>query len=332
MRTYISFFSCISLFIFGPRLSAQTIDIPPLPLAFYYDAGELPAELSGADADRIRATLVRLFGDRHLLASIDVGQGFSVHPRLDVLEAYDGEGMRNLRFIKAELSITLRESNSGINLGGFDWTLTGSGQTQRQAMLAVLRKIPREDARFLAFLDELRPRLNAYYAANCDAIISRADRLIISGDYDKAIVHLMNVPTEASECGQQAEEKLQHAYDEFQRLHCGPILQEARAAMSGRQYDKALDLLLMVSPNSVCAEDATAMMNRIEQTKNQWHAKKFEFAQNLHLQRQQQQLQSDLFSQQLSLQRWVTVGEVAKAVGSVADIFNPSIDLNFKFR
>lgn len=299
--------------------------LPQLPLALAYSPHELPAILADGDQNRIKNNLIRLCGEQHLIAS-QGEQSFGILPRIDIVEEYDGEGMNNLRFVKIDFGISVKETASGINLGAYQWTLTGSGKNQQQAIMAALRKIPREDAGFDRFLAELRPKLNQYYLANCDAIIKKADRLIVIGEYEKAIAELMKIPTEATDCSQLADQKLQSAYDEFQRIHCGPILQEARAASAKREFSKALDLLLLISPTSSCAEEANAVINQIGQTKNQLHQQKYTFAKEMH----QQQFDAAIASHNLSMQRWIGITEIAKTVGGIADIFNPSINFNLK--
>lgn len=309
------------------QLWAQFESKPTLPLALSYVADELPSQLAESDKTRIKSSLIRLCKDHHLIASKGE-QNFSVHPRLDVLESYDGEGMRNLRFVKIEFGLSIRETATGINLGAYSWTLIGSGANESRAMMAALRKVPKEDGQFEKFLSGIRPKLNQYYAANCQAIIAKADRYVTTGEYDLAIAELVKVPTEAEDCSEQAGKKLQSAYDEYQRIHCGPLLQQARAAAANRQFSKALDLLLLISPTSACAEDANAMITQIGQSKAQLHQQKYAFAKEMH----QQQLAATVADRNLSIQRWIGITEIAKTVGGIADIFNPSIDFNIKLK
>lgn len=325
--TYFKTFQCLLLILISiSTLLAQESELPPRPLALSYHADELPATITLADKQRIAQQLVRLCGAEQFIASSQ-NSAFGIFPRLDIIEAYTAEGLQNLQAVKIDFSVSFREMESGINLGGHNWTLTGTGPDQRRAMMAALRKIPRQDAEFTSHLQEIRLRLDQYYAANCTAILARADQYIITDEFDKAIAELVKVPTEAERCSAQAQEKLQQAYDEYQRIHCGPILQEARAAMANRQFSKALDLLLLISPTSSCGPDATAMMNRIGQARDQLHQQKFAFAQQVH----QQRLSTDIARQNLRIQRWIGITEIAKTVGGIADIFNPSIDLTYDF-
>lgn len=306
-------------------LHAQGNELPNLPLAFGFDDSEISSPLTAADAGRIRNQLSRLFRDEHLLGQGLEGQAFALAPRLDILEQHKADGMRAHYVASVELSISVRETASGVILDSYAWRLTGGGQSERQAVLATLRKIPGSDVNFTAFLEGLRPRLEKYYAANCDAIVARSERLVQTGDFDAAIVQLMGIPTEAGDCGQRAGEQLQKAYDEYQRKHCGPLVQEARARAANQDYREALDILLLVSPTSPCAEDANALIEQIGQTKSDLEADKLAFARDIYkLRADQQEL-----NRQLSLQRWITVGEIAKSVGDVAGLFKPTI--RFKF-
>lgn len=319
----LSFWCCFVILI--SSLNAQNNELPNLPLAFGFDESEISSPLTAADAGRIRNQISRLFREEHLLVQGLEGQAFAVAPRLDILEQHKADGMRARYVASVELSIAVRETASGVILDSYAWRLTGGGQSERQAVLATLRKIPRSDASFSDFLEGLRPRLEKYYAANCDAIVARSERLVQTGNYDAAIVQLMGVPTESGACGQRAGEQLQKAYDEYQRKHCAPLVQQARTRAANRDYREALDILLMVSPTSPCAEDANALIEQIGQTKADVEADKLAFARDIYKLRVDQQE----LNRQLSLQRWITVGEIAKSVGDVAGLFKPTIRLKF---
>lgn len=292
------------------------------PLALAYGEEELPQDLAAGVKGRIATCLARLCNSSHFIASGEE-QTFRIVPRIDVLEEALLEGLEKINVVKLELSVNIRQTEGGINFGTYSWTISGSGNSPERAYRSALSSLPRNDEMFVRFCSDIRPRINNYYAANCAQIIQRAQQFIYLNQFEEAILELIKVPTEASTCSAEVEEKLQQAYDAYQREYCGPMLQEARALQAIGKSDQALDILIQISPSSSCSEEARDLIEQIGNDISRAQQNKLDFAREMYRSSQASAATSD----NLRLQRWITVSEIAKAAAAVVGGFSPSLNI-----
>ncbi|WP_020538780.1 hypothetical protein [Lewinella cohaerens] len=296
--------------------------ITEFPLALAYAEDELPQDLAHGVKGRIATCLARLCDSSHFFASGEE-QTFRIVPRIDVLEEARIEGLEKINVVKLELSVNIQQTEGGINFGTYSWIITGSGNSPERAYRSALNSLPRSDENFTRFCSDIRPRINSYYAANCAQIIQRAQQFIYLNQFEEAILELIKVPTEASACSAEVEEKLQQAYDAYQREYCGPMLQEASALKAIGKPDEALDILIQVSPSSSCSEGAREMIEQIGNDISRTQQNKLDFAREMY----RSSKASASARENLRLQRWITVSEIAKAAAAVVGGFSPSLNI-----
>lgn len=323
MRILLSFFVLLLYFPMGwAQQSVAEPPLPDLPLALAYLEPNLPEGLSEEDGRWMAHRLARLCVSGHFLAS-SLDHNFAIAPQLYVLEARTLNGLRPLQFVEVEFSVSIRQQAGGISFGSYQWLVSGEGRTQREAIRAALRTLPVRDDGFAGFLKGIRPKINAYYATNCAALIRNADRRLTVGDYEGTLLELSKVPAEAEACGETVEEKWRAAYKAYQREYCGPLLRQAQAALARRQTAAALDLLIQISPDSPCGPEADRLIRGIDNRQSRAEQAKLEFTRALYT----DQLDARRQDRRLRIQRWITVAEIAKATAAVVGGFSPSLNV-----
>jgi thioredoxin-like negative regulator of GroEL len=115
------------------------------------------------------------------------------------------------------------------------------------------------------FVEDSKLKIKKYYAANKGAIISKANKLAATGDYEAAIALLSNYPTQAVGSN-EAQITLRKIYSKYQSVNSGKILQQARAAFASNDYESAAALASQIGPDSNRYGEAKLLINKIRNT------------------------------------------------------------------
>lgn len=82
----------------------------------------------------------------------------------------------------------------------------GVGDSESKAISSVIQQIEPSDMRFSVFLEKGKESILEYYNTNCDIIIEKATALIKSGETEKGVDLLLNIPSVSRECYDRAME------------------------------------------------------------------------------------------------------------------------------
>ena len=82
----------------------------------------------------------------------------------------------------------------------------GVGDSESKAISSVIQQIEPSDMRFSVFLEKGKESILEYYNTNCDIIIEKATVLIKSGETEKGVDLLLNIPSVSRECYDRAME------------------------------------------------------------------------------------------------------------------------------
>lgn len=107
-------------------------------------------------------------------------------------------------------------------------------------------------------------KISAFYSANCNTIIAKAETDAGLGNFDKAIASLMDVPDICSQCFDNAQQKLAEIYQRKIDAEGVTLLSKAKSEWSA-------------SPDSNGAKGVLAYLGQIDPSSVSYpHKKKFE--------------------------------------------------------
>lgn len=274
---------------------------PSTPLAIYTpdDLGKIQIsvviernsdKLSSAQLSKLETKLLAI-----VTQSGASGEGYSsnfvMHPKFEIYDVQTVEGMRNLKVVDANLTLIVRQQSNNAVFATYTARLQGSATNESQAIDNAISKVNPSDAQLKAFINEAKNKIIKFYDGKCLQISKEADRLANTGDIERAMAVLANVPVEAENCYTQLENQAINLFKRYQKRHCNQIMLQANARIAANAFCSGLKLLALVDPESPCFTDAKKVIasteskiNEIErrewelillQTKNQFELNKY---------------------------------------------------------
>lgn len=199
------------------------------------------------------------------LSASGYNQTFVIYPKFaiystDVVEG----GMQNITVTTCELSLYIKQVNNNLLFSSVSKSLKGSGKTKEIAITNAISQIPVSDKSFAEFIDEGKQKIIAYYEANCETIIKKADTYIKMQQYSQALGLLMSIPEEISSCYDKIITKSVETFKAYQNQHCAELLQQAKAKSAAQDWDAALKILAEIDPSSNCFKEQQTLTKSIE--------------------------------------------------------------------
>lgn len=139
-------------------------------------------------------------------------------------------------------------------------TLTGIGINETKAWSTAIAKIKPANAEIKKMLTEAYDKIGAYYSANCNTIIAKAETNAALGNFEEAIAGLMEVPDICTECFAKAQQKVAEIYKRKIDAEGASLLSKAKSEWSA-------------SPDSNGAQKAFALLSQIAPTSASFAAK-----------------------------------------------------------
>lgn len=299
----------------------------PVPIALTVDVNRLYGDMTPSQIDRITNQVARIIEAQGYVPTTGT-QSFVVRPTFAPISEEYVEGLQKLWVMRLDFGLTIAEREKNLVFGHYNTTITGSGKTQSQAMVNALRNLPKpSDPGYTQFLKDVRTKLNAYYTANCPAILNRAQRHMAARHFELAIAELAAIPVEADSCQKEVTETLMQAYTAFQETYCAPILAAAKRAYARGQIDSALNALALIDPTMACGAEAMDMIDRISTDRRYAQADRLQWA------RRQMEMKHGL--QMQKLQNWgegiEAFTETVKTVGSAFGMGKLPVNVNLNF-
>ena len=199
------------------------------------------------------------------LSASGYNQTFVIYPKFaiystDVVEG----GVQNITVVTAELSLYIKQVSNNMMFSSVAKTLKGSGKNKEIAITNAISQIPISDKTFAEFVNEGKQKIIAYYEANCDDIIKKADANIKMQQYKQALGLLMSIPEEISSCRDKILTKSVETFKAYQNQHCAELLQLAKAKSATQDWDGALEILAKIDPSSNCFKEQQSLTKNIE--------------------------------------------------------------------
>lgn len=144
----------------------------------------------------------------------------------------------------------------------------GIGATETKSFIQAFNRINVNNPEIAAFIDRGKQKIGEYYESNCDFIMQEANRMAQNEQYDEAMAKLIAVPNVCSTCYQKANEQAMAIYQTVVDKDGAQLLRQAQSAWyvteDAASAEKALDLLLQVSPRSSSRAEADKLVLTIK--------------------------------------------------------------------
>jgi hypothetical protein len=250
------FIIILGLISIGLPLAAQNQENwVPIALTLYNgsmgDLDDRQTEIAGRK--------VTLILDRYGYVASTDKHSFGVFPKFIVEESVPMEGLQNMVAVKGEFSLVAKQVDNGLVVGSCAVTITGSGANATQALNNAIQNLSTNSNVYANFFKTVQQKINAYYDKNCASIMAEAQTALNSKQALKAVMSLGSIPREAG-CFTQIQPMLTKAFLSHQNEQCGKLMQAAKGAVAGMNYEYALKILAMIDPQSACAKESNALI------------------------------------------------------------------------
>lgn len=154
--------------------------------------------------------------------------------------------------------------------------VTGVAQNENKAFINAFQRIPTRSAVLSDWMTETREKILDYYKSNGEAVLSRADFLVASGDFDGAVASLLSISGITS-VAETAREKILSILQEKIDREGLSLYEKAKNVWTVGQDEnaaiEALELLSEIDPASKSAADAAELAVSIGRQMNSRRAK-----------------------------------------------------------
>ncbi len=191
-------------------------------------------------------------------------QDFVVYPKINVYDEQTMGGIQNKLFVKAELSLYLKQTNNDLLFATVSQNITGSGNNKEAALSQAIGSIRTDGKNFQDFVQEGKKRILEHYAKNCSQYLAKAKTFRQLSDYGGALTQLFQIPVQAEDCYAKAQQELQAVYLEWQKNNCQRGIQNAKAAIAAQNWGLALEYLTTIDPASPCFTEAGQLVKKVE--------------------------------------------------------------------
>lgn len=175
--------------------------------------------------------------------------------------------------------------------------LKGLGTNETKAWQTAFNGLKSGNPRFKTMFEEASGKIEAYYSANCKRLITEAQTLASTGEYDRAIHKLMSVPDLCADCRNEALAEATALYQQKIDAEGAALLAKARNAWAVSQdaegAEVAMAYLCTVSPTSAsfgAAEElAAAIGDKVSSEKaREWKQRLMEYNDEKEFRRREQ--------------------------------------------
>lgn len=318
MKKHILF--VIAMFTVILRSQAQATD-DHSAIKLFIDPGTLEStnpDLTGNLQDRLYQKIVQLINQTGVA---EIGYStFLVSPVFDVLStSVDQAGIAKVWLAECELSLSIYSREFGkagaASYASFVKKITGSGASKEEAIANGINSISPADNEITDFLKRSKSKIDAYFKAHCEDVITEASQAFKLKEYGKSIALYFSIPSSAP-CYDKARSTSIGVYMKYVEDDCEKQLIKLKAittlaitndtARSASRYDEALRIIINMDPASAkCYAEARKEIEKIEKR----------FDEN---QKREWELESKKSSNTAELQK-----EMVKAMGKISSNYHP---------
>lgn len=289
-------------------------------IKLYVDPSNLNT-LSRSLQERIASKITQLISQT---GTAETGySNFFVVPKFDILSSsVDDAGIMKVYMTECELSLVIQSRSYTKTMGPTifaSWSrrITGSATVNEEALANAINSIGPGDNDLVAFLQQSKTKISAYFQTHCREVVAEADQALALGDYARAISLYFSVPSNApAACYKSAQDALMKTYKKYVADRCSKQLIQLKAFVARAQstdattstlnYDAVIDIIKDLDPASAdCYAEATKQIEKIE--------KRFD-----EKQRQEWELKKRSAADQAEIQK-----ETIKAISRISNSYQP---------
>jgi hypothetical protein len=271
MHGLLPFFCC---FLATTLLSAQADKIEMLNIGLVMPTVNEVPKLSEPQLSKLETKVLNLLTNNGL-SSQGGGDGIVLYPKIDLFDDADvNTGMQNLKVVRLSLSLFIKQADDNVVFSSASRELSGSGRSREQALNNALNNVNPDDAKWTNFITQAKTKIGLYYQKMCPNLLTQADQLGQTGQTERAISLLLNVPKEVP-CFNDVKNKSIELYKKYIARECAQYMKLAKAKLALNDYKGALAFIARIDPESPCFNDALNTINTVsremdEETRREW--------------------------------------------------------------
>lgn len=221
-------------------------------------------KISNANFAKIKSKLKQIIS-KNDVAATDYFTDFLLYPSIEI---YDEEtidaGLQPISIISGDLTLFVKQLSSNNQFGSTTVKFKGSGNNKSEAIKNGILKINTNHKNFQSFLANTKSKIIKYYQDNCRLLISEAEKLNASNQYEKAIVQLMAIPSGVTRCDIDINRKIIQYYKNYSDNACEKSMVIANGYYTEKNFSKTLEILRSIDPESKCKGASLSLMKKIE--------------------------------------------------------------------
>lgn len=221
-------------------------------------------ELSDSAITKLRAKLTQILTVNNVASS--AYGGFVIYPliSIDNLSVIEG-GMRNIVVADIEITLCLKQLGTKITIGSYVQKVRGSGNNEAKAIFNAISAINPSQKEFKSFIDEGCVRIVQYYTEQRSVMIKKAKELAAKQQYEEALYLLMSYPESLAGYDEVSAVSIE-IFNKYQNYYCSQLIQDAKAHISLKEYESAINILMSIDANSKCKVEANSLIKQVERS------------------------------------------------------------------
>lgn len=260
MKRIFLFFAGLA-FLGGGAVRAASVRSVPLNVVVPTQAEYVPEIARAALADKMR----RIVDANGMVATQNAGQ-FFLTCIMTVTDKQVIGGAPTKIAQKMEATFYVADALNERLFGSATVSLRGVGDNENKAMLAAVRQLAPTAPALATLIREANDKIVAYYEAECDNIIRKAQILARAHAYEEAFFQLSLVPEQCACYGrilQQAEALWKEYTDYVAERNLAKARSIWNAAQNREAAEEAGAYLAAILPEAKCYPQAQALMKEI---------------------------------------------------------------------
>lgn len=193
-----------------------------------------------------------------------IGGDFLLIPSVNVTGADLIEGgLTNVWRVDAQMQLGVYQLSTKKMYDSMDIELRGvSKKSQEDAVRAGIAAFNPASAQYAGFIESVKKRIVDYYTKNKGAIIAKAKSLAATQQYEEAIAILAGFP-ETMPGYAEVSKMLTSVYKAYSKKECSRLVEQARAAISLKNYDEAASILSTIDGSTPCQQEVKSLAQQI---------------------------------------------------------------------
>ena len=236
--------------------SAQSREESMIPVAVYVpDVGKY------ASVQSILETKLNLIATEHGMTGSTYHPQFVMYPTISVLDEQRTTTPPVMTIVQLQVNVYIADYLNDNRFASTSFTVKGGGKSEEKAYMDAVKKI-NNNADLQRFVSQGKQRILEYYNTMCDKIITEANALSQTKEYDRAMAALGSIPKTAS-CFDESRDALVSVYGQYYTNNCEHLLQLARASAASRDMEKALMYISDIPSDCSCHAAALELYGEI---------------------------------------------------------------------